>query len=110
MISKITVTLCNNYKNLYAFKYPALDPIDSYFFNEPILRYYGVPLETPPNRTPAHIFIFNQTIKVAFKGTVTTVFNLTQTYGANAYCTAITNPSNSFSNNGDTFATNYTFN
>ena len=89
MTTKITVALCNNYKHLYAFTYPTLDPIDSYFFNEPILRYYGVPLEIPPYTTPVHLLVFNQSIKFASRGTVTTIFNLTHSYGVNAYCTAV---------------------
>jgi hypothetical protein len=52
------------------------------------MDYRGLPIQTPPNIHPFHVAVFNQSIRVLYKGSTNVAFNLTQVFGTGIYCSA----------------------
>ena len=87
MLGNMTATLSNGRTTLRTYSYPAFAPIGNLSFSQPIISYYGVPLNSPPNFTPLHLLVFNSSIQAVYRGAVYTVFNLTSAFGSGHFCT-----------------------
>lgn len=88
MLSNMTITLSHGFTTIRAYRYPAFTQMDTVSFSEAILDYRGLPLTCGSNTIPFHIVVLSQTIKVAYKGMITTAFDVVSAYGVGLYITA----------------------
>lgn len=81
MNANYLVTLSNDSQTIRNYKYPSMDPQDSYFLGEKILFFQGGPLETYGNFHAGNILVTEKSVKYAFKSKLELILDFEAAFG-----------------------------